>query len=171
MCIVKTNRSLQRLCFNEKSVTKQHPCLKLLLHESYNLSAYNTMAFPIYFQNNIWSINIVLPSVTASSFNTATPSLCPCSSRGEHSQPTTDYPNITATAGPTTDYPDTTATARPTTDYTDTTATAGAGNLWLANSFELIFTLYLKPKKRLCIITTTSIVICVVVAAGSYSTL
>ena len=98
-CIVKTNRSLQRLCFNEKSVTKQYPCLKLLLHESYNLSAYNTMAFPIYFQKNIWSINIVLPSVTASSFNTATPSLCPCSSEGEHSQPTTDYPNTTATAG------------------------------------------------------------------------
>ena len=60
------------------------------------------MAFPI---------NIVLPSVTATSFNTATPSLCPCSSEGEHSQPTTDYPDITATAGPTTDYPGITATA------------------------------------------------------------
>ena len=48
------------------------------------------MAFPI---------NIVLPSVTATSFNTATPSLCPCSSEGEHSQPTTDHPDITATAG------------------------------------------------------------------------
>ena len=33
------------------------------------------------------------------SFNTATPSLCPCCSEGEHSQPTTDYPDITATAG------------------------------------------------------------------------
>ena len=87
------------------------------------------------FKKNICSINIVLPSVTALSFNTATPSLCPCSSEGEHSQPTTDYPDITATAGPTTDYPDTTATARPTTDYTDTTATAGAGKIMTSKQF------------------------------------
>ena len=39
--------------------------------------------------------NIGLPLATATSFNTATPSLCLCSSEGEHSQPTTDYPDIT----------------------------------------------------------------------------
>ena len=47
------------------------------------------------------NINIVLPSVTARGFNTATPSNCPCSSPTEHSHPTTDYPgnNVTAEAG------------------------------------------------------------------------
>ena len=45
------------------------------------------------------NINIVLPSVTARGFNTATPSNCPCSSPTERSHPTTDYPDINVTAG------------------------------------------------------------------------